>query len=151
VDTGEWAHTGEGRQAARAQRQLYTQVAKELGLEERLASARGPGRWEGEGVGGGALAGTGQEGCAETLAAGERAMLLSGTLSFASGDVLSITVPGQGPVKLRADASTCAVQRGRVQSIESLSEGTEVRASYVLEEGLPTARVVHAEPQRALH
>jgi hypothetical protein len=125
-------------------------VAKELGLEASLAPARGPSRWEGQGVGGGAQAGGEHRGCAETLAAHERATLVSGTLSFASGDVLTINVPGQGPVKLSANESTCAVQTGREQSIESLSEGTEVRAAYVLEAGQPTVRVLHAEPQRFL-
>jgi hypothetical protein len=150
VDTGKWAHSGQGRQGARAQHKLYQQVAQELGLEQCLAPARGHSRWEGQGVGGGGRAGIEPQGCAETLAANERATLVSGTLSFASGDVLTITVPGQGPVKLHADESTCAVQTGRQQSIESLSEGTEVRAAYVLEEGQPTARVVRAEPQRFL-
>ena len=54
-------------------------------------------------------------------------------------------------MKLVADSSTCAVQTGREQSIESLSEGTEVNATYVLQGGQPTARVVYAEPQRFLH
>ncbi len=151
VDTGQWAHPGDEHQDPRAQRELYQQVAKELGLEARMAPARGQGAWEGQAVGGGARAGGEQRGCAETLAANEQATLVSGVLSFASGNVLTITVPGQGPMKLLADESTCAVQLGREQSIESLSEGTEVHATYVLEDGQPTARVVRAEPLRSLH
>jgi hypothetical protein len=150
VDTGEWVHTISGRQTAHAQHKLYGQVARELGLEEHPRPARASSSWEGQAVGGGAMAGGEHRGCAETLAANERAILVSGTLSFASGDVLTLIVPGQGPMKLSADASTCAVQAGREQSIESLSEGTEVRAAYVLEGGAPTARVVRAEPQRSL-
>jgi len=151
VDTGEWAHTGDAHAGAQAQRKLYQRVAKELGLEPNVASASGQGAREGQAVGGGARAGGDSQGCAETLAANERATLVSGTLSFASGNVLTIIVPGQGPMKLLANASTCAVQTGREQSIESLSEGTEVNATYVLEGGQPTARVVHAQPQRFLH
>jgi hypothetical protein len=64
--------------------------------------------------------------------------------------VLTVNVPGQGPVKLRMDEGTCAVQARRALLTESLLEGPEVRVSYVMEDGLPTARLVRAEPQRYL-
>lgn len=150
VDLGEWAHVGDARQGPQPQRQLYQRVAKELGLKQHTPFMSRPGEWEGQAVGGGGTVGTGASGCAETLAAGELVTLVSGTLSFASGQVLTVTVPGKGPVSLRANASTCAVQTGREQSLESLTEGTEVRVAFVLEQGQPVARLVHAEPQRPL-
>ena len=100
------------------------------------------------GVGGGGRAGGERRSCAEILAADEPAAVVSGTLDFAQDGLLTVNVPGQGPMKLRADASTCAVQSRHALSAESLLEGSEVRVSYVMVQGLPTALVVRAEPLR---
>ncbi len=97
------------------------------------------------GEGGGAEINTGEW---ATLPASEPATVVSGTLEFAQDGVLTVGVPGKGPLKLRMDESTRAVQARRAISPESLLEGTEVRVSYVMEDGLPTARMVRAEPQR---
>ena len=76
---------------------------------------------------------------------------MSGTLDFAQDGLLTVNVPGKGPVKLRTDASTCAVQDQRMKLPQSLLVGTEVSVSYDMENGLPTARVVHAAPVRSMH
>jgi hypothetical protein len=102
-------------------------------------------------VGGSGRAGGERRSCAEVLAADEPATVVSGTLDYAQDGVVTVNVPGKGPVRLRADESTCAVQARHALLLESLFEGTEVSVSYVTEGGLPTARVVRAEPQRYTH
>ncbi len=147
VERGQWVDPRAERGQQRERRALYEEVARELGLEPWPEDVRGQ---RGEALGGGGRAGQEKRECAEVLAAQERAALVAGTLSFASEDVLTLHVPGQGPMTLRADASTCAVQAGHALPTASLREGTEARIAYVLEEGVPTARVVHARPERAL-
>lgn len=149
IDTGEWIWMNEARRSAQARHELYEQVSEDLGLDERDSAVhrRAPGL-KGRGVGGSGMAGGERRSCAEVLAAGEPAALVSGTLDFAQDGLLTVNVPGQGPMKLRTDASTCAVQARHALSPESLQEGGEVRVSYVLEDGLPTARVIRAEPLR---
>lgn len=149
IDTGEWAEPLATPEEEQARRRLYEQVAGELGLEEpRPLTGWGLYGWEEAAVGGGGQAGGEQRSCAEVLAAGEPASVLSGTLAYAQDGLLTLTVPGQGPVKLRADERTCAVQAGQALLLESLQEGTEATVSFVMEEGLPTARVVRAAPVR---
>jgi hypothetical protein len=153
AETGRWAGKGEARQAAAQRRQLYSRVTRELGLEPWFFE-----RWqevpEGEAVGGsGRPGGSGRVGgdhqaCAKALMEPERTQVVSGTLSFSSDGLLTIDVPGTGPLSLRADESTCAVQAGRQLPPEGLHEGTEVRAAYVLQDGKPLARLVRAEPER---
>ena len=77
--------------------------------------------------------------------------MVSGTLDYAVDGVVSINVPGKGPMKLRADESTCAVQAQHERDASSLHVGTETQVAYVMENGLPTARVVRAEPERYMH
>ncbi|HVG57947.1 MAG TPA: hypothetical protein VNA24_05290 [Hyalangium sp.] len=151
IDTGEWATLARTPQSEQARRQLYEQVAEELGLEEASITMRAEPFRAGEAVGGGGRAGGEQRSCAEVLMAQEPATVISGTLDYAQDGVVTVNVPGKGPVKLRADESTCAVQARQALLLESLFEGTEVSVSYVMEGGLPTARVVRAEPQRYTH
>ena len=148
INTGEWAWVNETRKTEQARRELYGHVSQELGLEHRAAAVRGAPGWTGDAAGGGGRAGGERRGCAEVLAANEPAAVVSGTLDFAQDGLLTVNVPGKGPMKLRTDESTCAVQARHVLSPESLLEGAEVRVSYVMEKGLPTARVVRAEPLR---
>jgi hypothetical protein len=147
VESGEWATMIQQPRTQRQQRELYQRVSRELGLELGPAAAE-PRASTGEAVGGGGRAGEGQR-CAQVLAANEPAAVVSGTLEFASNGLLMMSVPGQGAVKLHADEDTCVVQaRQELERPESLLEGTEVRASYVMKDGLPTVRVVRAEPVR---
>jgi hypothetical protein len=120
-------------------------------MEQASATALGGPVQAGEAVGGGGQAGGERRSCAEVLAADEPATVVSGTLDYAQDGVVTVNVPGKGPVKLHADESTCAVQARQALLLESLLEGTEVSVSYVMEGGLPTARVVRAEPQRYTH
>jgi hypothetical protein len=150
IDTGEWASLASSPRSEQARRALYQQVAEELGLEHEGLTAREAPVLSGEAVGGGGRAGGEGWSCAEVLLADEPATVVSGTLDYAQDGVLTVNVPGQGPVKLRMDEGTCAVQARRALLPGSLLEGPEVRASYVMEGGLPTARVVRAEPQRSL-
>jgi hypothetical protein len=149
IDTGRWAALVRTPRAEQERRQLYGQVARELGLEPRPGVSGGA--RAGTGVGGGGTAGSARRSCAEVLASSESVAVLSGTLAYAEDGVLTLNVPGQGPVKLRADESTCAVQEGRARGLEALHVGTETRIAYVLENGLPTARVVRAAPERFTH
>lgn len=151
IDTGEWATLTGVPRSEQTRHQLYEQVANELDLEQAGTTAWGEPVWAGEAVGGGGQAGGERRSCAEVLAADEPATVVSGTLDYAQDGVVTVNVPGKGPVKLRADESTCAVQARQSLLLESLFEGTEVSVSYVMEEGLPTARVVRAEPQRYTH
>lgn len=151
INTGEWATPATTPRAEQTRSQLYEQVAKELGLEQASAITRGEPLRAGAAVGGGGRAGEERRSCAEVLAANEPATMVSGTLDYAQDGVVTVNVPGQGPVKLRADENTCAVQARRALLLESLLVGTEVSVSYVMEGGLPTARVVRAEPQRYTH
>lgn len=150
IDTGPWADVAQARKAQQQQHELYEQVTRELGLEEEGVAQGRRQAWRGDAVGGGGTAGGARQDCAEVLAANEPATVVSGTLEFASNGLLTLSVPGQGAMKLHADESTCAVQARRELVPESLLEGTEVRASYVLKDGLPTARVVRAEPVRPI-
>lgn len=150
IKTGEWAALASTPRAEQSWGELYEQVAEELGLEQVVATAPEAPVWPGEAVGGGGRAGAQRRSCAEVLAAQEPATVVSGTLDYAQDGLLTVGIPGYGPVKLRADESTCAVQAGRALLLESLFVGTEVSVSYVMEGGLPTARVVHAAPQRYL-
>jgi len=61
-----------------------------------------------------------------------------------------VDVRGKGPVKLRTDAVTCAVQAGKALPPESLSEGTEARVAYVEDADGAKARVIRAEPMRPI-
>jgi hypothetical protein len=146
IDTGRWAKLAEAPAVIRERQRLYEQVAQELGLDDAPATTREALSWIQEAVGGGGQAGAERLGCAEVLAANEPAAVLSGTLDFAGDGLLTVNVPGKGPIKLRTDESTCAVQARQVRSPESLLEGTEVRVAYGMKVGLPTARVVRAEP-----
>jgi hypothetical protein len=150
IDTGEWAAMARTPRSEEDRRELYVQVAEELGLAREDATALRAPVWPGEAVGGGGWAGGEQRSCAEVLVANEPAAVVSGTLDYAQDGLLTVNVPGEGPVKLRADESTCAVQARRELRLDSLLEGTEVSVSYVMEGGLPTARVVRAEPLRSL-
>jgi hypothetical protein len=147
INTGQWAALVRTPQAQQEQRHLYEQVSKDLGLE-RPASARAPRVWRGEAVGGSGGAGREQRGCAEVLAAHEPAAVVSGTLEYAVDGLLTVNVAGQGPMKLRSDESTCAVQAHQQREPQSLHVGTETQVAYVLKDGLPTARVVRAAPER---
>lgn len=150
IDTGEWAWANETRQSERARRELYWQVSDELGLDDQDSAVHHRARrLKGSGVGGSGMAGQERRGCAEVLAAGEPAAVVSGTLDFAQDGLLTVNVPGQGAMKLRTDDSTCAVQSRHAVSPESLLEGSEVRVAYSRESGLPTARVIRAEPLRS--
>jgi hypothetical protein len=151
LDTGTWAARDAAAQSRQAWRKLYEQVAEELRLEPWPVTARSAQARAGEGVGGAGRAGGERRSCAEVLAANEPAAVLSGRLDFAGDGLLTLHVPGKGPVKLRTDESTCTVQARQARSPESLLEGTETRVSYVMEDGLPTARVVRAEPVRFTH
>jgi hypothetical protein len=151
INTGEWATPAGTPRSLQAQHHLYDQVAKELRLEQASATARGSAVQAGEAVGGSGQAGGERRSCAEVLAADEPSIVVSGTLAYAQDGVVTVNVPGKGPVKLRADESTCAVQARQALRLESLFTGTEVSVSYVMEGGLPTARVVRAEPQRYTH
>jgi hypothetical protein len=146
IDTGRWARVTGAPEMRRERHRLYEQVAQELGLDEGSASERDARDWTGQAMGGGGRAGGERLGCAEVLAANESVAVLSGTLDFAGDGLLTVNVPGKGPLKLRTDESTCAVQARQARSSESLLEGTEVRVAYGVEDGLPTARVVRAEP-----
>jgi hypothetical protein len=149
IDTGDWAWVNETRKSEHARRELYWQVSEELGLDGQDSAVHHRARLrKGSAVGGSGMAGQERRGCTEVLAAGEPAAVVSGTLDFAQDGLLTVNVPGQGAMKLRTDASTCAVQSRHALSPESLLEGSEVRIAYVLEEGLPTARVIRAEPLR---
>ncbi len=150
IDTGEWASLARTPKLEQARRQLYRQVAEELGLEHGPLSAREVPDWTDEAVGGGGWASGEWLSCAEVLVADEPATVVSGTLDYAQDGLVTVNVPGKGPVKLRVDEGTCAVQARRALLTESLLEGPEVRVSYVMEDGLPTARLVRAEPQRYL-
>jgi hypothetical protein len=150
IDTGEWAALARTPRSEHARRQLYERVAKELGLEQGSGTAREAPVRAGDAVGGGGRAGDERQSCAAVLAANEPATVVSGTLDYAQDGVVTVSVAGNGPVKLRVDEGTCAVQARRALLPASLLEGTEVTVSYVMEGGLPTARVVLAEPQRYL-
>jgi hypothetical protein len=150
IDTGPWASAVRTPQAERERRQLYEQVSKDLGLELQPARASAPRVWSGEAMGGGGRAGSERQSCAEVLAANEPAAVVRGTLDYAVDGVLTLNVAGQGPMKLRADESTCAVQAHQVRGTGSLHVGTETQVAYVMENGLPTARVVRAAPERFL-
>jgi hypothetical protein len=152
LDPGPWAGVAQTPKTEQQQRQLYQEVAKDLRLEPRPAAiARAAQAEPAEATGGGGLAGRERRDCAEVLAANESAAVISGTLSFAEDGLLSVNVPGEGPRRLRTDASTCAVQARRALLPQSLLVGTEVSVSYVMEDGLPTARVVRAAPVRYTH
>lgn len=148
IDTGPWATLVHSPKVERQRRQLYEQVSKDLGLERQSASARAPQGWRGQAVGGSGSAGRETRTCAEVLAANEPAAVVTGTLEYAVAGVLSVNVPGKGPMKLASDESTCAVQGHHERGTSSLLVGTETQVAYVLENGLPTARVVRAEPER---
>jgi hypothetical protein len=148
IDTGRWATVERTQRTAHEQRHLYAQVEKELGLDEARVTADGMQLDSGEAVGGGGRAGGERRSCAEVLATDEPASVVSGRLDFAMDGVLTVNVPGRGPVKLRADESTCAVQAGQLRPYEALQVGTDAQVSYVMENGLPTARIVRAEPLR---
>ncbi len=148
IDTGQWAPVVRTPKGEQERRQLYAQVSKELGLEQALASARAPRVGRAEAVGGGGTAGSEQQSCAEVLAANEPAAVIAGTLAYAMDGVLTVNVAGQGPLKLRMDESTCAVQAHRLRGAGALHVGTEAQVAYVMENGLPMARVVRAEPER---
>jgi hypothetical protein len=148
IDTGRWATVERTSRTRHEQSHLYAQVEKELGLNAVRVTAGGVQLGSGEAVGGGGRAGGERRSCAEVLATGEPAAVVSGRLDFAMDGVLTVNVPGRGPVKLRADESTCAVQAGHLRPYEALQVGTDAQVSYVLENGLPTARVVRAEPLR---
>lgn len=150
IDTGQWAPLVTTPRAEQARYHLYEKVTKELGLEQQVASARESRLQPGQAVGGSGSAGREHQNCVEALAANEPAAMLSGTLSYSLDGVLTVTVPGKGPMKLRADESTCAVQARRMVAPPSLHLGTETQVSYVLENGLPTARVVRAAPERIM-
>lgn len=145
IRTGDWATMTTTPRSEQAQRELYGQVEKELSLAQAVATERKGHAWMGEAIGGGGRAGGERRSCAEVLAAEEPASMVSGTLYYVQDGVLTVNVPGKGPVKLRVDGSTCAVQARRALLPDSLFEGTEVKVSYVMEGGLPTARVVRAE------
>lgn len=149
IDTGEWAWMNETLESEHARRELYWQVSEELGLNEQDSAVHHRARLKkGSAMGGSGRAGGERRGCTEVLAAGEPAAVVSGTLDFAQDGLLTVNVPGKGAMKLRTDASTCAVQSRHALSPESLLEGSEVRVAYGLEEGLPTVRVIRAEPLR---
>jgi hypothetical protein len=148
IDTGQWAPLAGTRRSDAERRRLYEQVATDLGLERRAAPVTR--RLEPDAVGGSGRAGE-RRTCAEVLAADEPAAVVSGTLSYARQGVLTLEVPGREPLKLRADASTCAVQAHRAIALDSLLVGTETQVAYVVEEGLPTARLVRAQPVRPSH
>ncbi|WP_224373155.1 hypothetical protein [Hyalangium versicolor] len=148
IDTGRWASMTRTPKAEQERRQLYEQVAKDIGLEKPRSGQGGSG-WEG--TGGGGRAGSERRSCDEVLAANEPAAVVSGELDYAMDGVLTVNVPGQGPMKLLADESTCVVQNHRVRPLDALQVGTETRVSYVLVNGLPTARVLRAEPERFVH
>ncbi|MFL5347504.1 MAG: hypothetical protein ACJ8AT_22185 [Hyalangium sp.] len=148
INTGPWAALVHTPKVEQERRRLYEQVSKDLGLEPRAVSAPAPWGGRGQAVGGSGSAGREQRGCAEVLAANEPAAVVSGTLEYAVDGVLSVNVPGEGPMKLRADESTCAVQAHQERGTPSLHVGTETQVAYVLKNGLPTARVVRAAPER---
>lgn len=150
INTGPWAALVHSPKVEQERRQLYEQVSTELGLAPPSASARAPWSLRGQAVGGSGGAGYAPRGCAQVLAANEPAAVVTGTLEYAVDGVLSVNVPGQGPMKLRADESTCAVQAHHERTPPSLHAGTETQVAYVMVNGLPTARVVRAEPERYL-
>lgn len=150
IDTGQWAAVVCTPHVAQARSQLYQQVAKDLRLELSRAGVAGTGAGASEATGGGGRAGGERRSCAEVLAANEPAAVLSGRLDYAEDGVLTLNVPGKGPMKLHVTPSTCAVQGHEERRPDSLLVGTETQVSYVLENGLPTARVVRAEPERFL-
>jgi hypothetical protein len=150
IDTGQWATLVHTPKVEQARHHLYGQVSRELGLEQQIASARVSRLQPGEAMGGSGSAGRERQSCVEALASDEPAAVVSGTLDYSLDGVLTVNVPGHGPMKLRADESTCAVQAQRVRGPSSLQVGTETQVAYVLENGLPTARVVRAEPARMM-
>ncbi len=143
VDTGEFPSDVEGEKSARAQRELYDTVAHELGV------SRGASADMAEGTGGSGRSAEDKRLCTEALNAHERVTLVSGIINFRSNDLVVVDVRGKGPVKLRTDEVTCAVQAGKAIAPASLSEGTEARVAYVEQaDGGATARVIRAEPLR---
>jgi hypothetical protein len=146
VDTGTFpGEAVAAEEPAGAKRELYTQVAHELGISR----SRAP-RLEGEGLGGSGSAGEEKHLCAAALDASEPVTVVSGVLNFTSNGLVTVEVPGKGAVKLLTDDVTCAVQARKAMAPESLSEGTEVRVAYVEGPGEPTARVIRAEPMRPI-
>jgi hypothetical protein len=139
VDTGEFPSGDEGEKSAQAKHALYDQVARELGVTRTSPE---------EGTGGSGRSAEDRRLCAEALDAHERVTLVSGIINFRSNGLLVVDVRGKGPVKLRTDEVTCAVQAGKAIAPASLSEGTEARVAYVDGAEGATARVIRAEPQR---
>lgn len=148
IDTGRWATVERTPKTEHERSHLYAQVEKDLGLDKLRAAPGGIELGSGEGVGGGGWAGSERRSCAEVLATDEPASVVTGTLAFSMDGIMTINVPNQEPVKLRADESTCAVQGHRLRPYQALSVGTETKVSFVMENGLPTARVVRAAPER---
>ncbi|WP_224240576.1 hypothetical protein [Hyalangium gracile] len=150
IDTGPWASLVRTPQAEQERRHFYERVARELGLEQPWDATGGSGAWGTEAVGGAGRAGGERRTCAEVLASNEPTVVVSGRLDLAVDGLLTLNVPGEGPMKLHVDESTCAVQAHRERPASSLRDGTETEVAYVMVNGLPTARVVRAEPERFL-
>lgn len=63
-----------------------------------------------------------------------------------SREALTLETPGGEELRLYTAPSTCVLLAGRPIPPESLSEGTQVRASYVIEDGRPTVRMIRTQP-----
>jgi hypothetical protein len=142
ADTGRFPTEDEGDARTRAKRGFYTQVARELGIERGLPVD------EQRGTGGSGISAGEKRLCVEALDSREPVTLVSGIIRFRTQGLVVVEVPGTGPVKLRTDDVTCAVQSGKALPSLSLSEGTEARVAYVGEGEEATARVIRAEPMR---
>ncbi|MDC0711648.1 hypothetical protein POL68_24480 [Stigmatella sp. ncwal1] len=146
VDTGQFPSEGEAWEPSGEKRRFYGQVARELKLSLSKPT------WLEEGMGGAGTVGGEKHLCVDALQDREPVTVVSGILTFTSNGLVTVDVPGRGPVKLLTANVTCSVQAGKAMAPESLSEGTEVRVAYV--EGSreasaePTARVIRAEPMR---
>ncbi len=149
VEPGETPQMGEVQKLESERRELYEDVAEDVGVEagpeERRAQVPG-----GEpAVGGSGPAG--QEawrGCGVTVEEDANAQVVAGELTRSARDSLTIEVASGEELRLFTDPSTCVLQAGRPIPPESLREGTSVRASYVIEGGVPTARLIRTQPAR---
>jgi hypothetical protein len=64
---------------------------------------------------------------------------IQGKVTSASSDELTVMAPGQGDVRLKLNDSTAITIDGRQGSANQIQPGSDVRASYRLIDGTPTA------------
>jgi hypothetical protein len=115
------------------QREVYEALAEEAGLGE---PGKGPP---------GASPGPGG-GCTETIESRASVEVAEGVVHSRSAREVIITRPGEAPIELAADRSTCILFGTYELSFDQLRPGLHVRAAYTLEQGEPVARAIQVVP-----